>query len=303
MDVGMIIDKNKRKLSSAEVIFMTVMTNPKQRFEFSKPVYVPYVPANRRESLTKYRGEIYYIPSIYIRARQGHTQSSSPTAGMELVSDSNLPRFALYGTSSKNIETIMKYGLTPGGEVSGISTGTGRQCVHMASTLPGSNSEIVSGYRTGSQICINVDIKSYIEEGGQIWRSGNRVLNSFKPIDSRFFLCAIDTANGWDYVTNTSAKQDLLNQLQPVLSLYFSPVQKQISRERVSVIEQVEQLQHVPEALVDLRKEVEAMEADDRDMIDPVNPEVNPEYSGDVERNEPIGKQQENLKAIIEEGH
>ena len=164
---------------------MTIMANPKQRFEFSKPVYVPY--ATRQES--RVRGQTYYIPSISIRAKQGHTRSSNPMAGMQQLDESCLPLVALRGTSLKNIENIMKSGLTPGGEVAGVTSGIGRQSVHMASTLPSSNSEIASGYRTGSQICINVDVASYIEKGGQIRCTSNRVLNAFEPIPSKCFLC------------------------------------------------------------------------------------------------------------------
>ena len=114
----------------------------------------------------------------------------------------------------------MKYGLTPGGEIAGVTSGTGRQSVHMASTLPSSNSEIVSGYRTGSQICININVESYIEEGGQIWCTSNRVLNAFEPIPS-FFLCAIDTTNGWDYCTNAPAEQLWLDRPRPIFSPAF----------------------------------------------------------------------------------
>ena len=76
----------------------------------------------------------------------------------------------------------MKFGLTPGGEVAGVSVGTGRQSVRLAASLPSSNAAIVSGYRPDSQICINVDIASYMEEGGAIWSTRNQVLNSFEPI-------------------------------------------------------------------------------------------------------------------------
>ena len=95
MGLGTLIANNPRILNSAEVIFVAVMANPKQRYEFSRPVYVSYT--TRVES----RVSGLYLPAIYIRARQGHSQSTSPTAGMQKLDDSCLPLVALHGTSVK----------------------------------------------------------------------------------------------------------------------------------------------------------------------------------------------------------
>ena len=294
LDLGEMIDHNKQKLNSAEIIFMAVMANPKQRFEFSRPVYLPY--ASKRES--RVSGQTSYIPSILIRARQGHTASSSPTAGMVKLDETNLPVVALHGTSVAAMKGIMKHGLTPGGETA-ENRGTGRQAVHLAATLPASDAEVVSGYRQGSQVCINVDLAAFMENGGEVWQSANFVLNIFTTIRPAFFLCAIDTTNGWDYVTGADANALWVAKLNPVFTSTFRARQEEqsISRERVSFLSPDD----LPESLVSLKQEAENTEEGDRDFIEPVSrPKRRVHFDDDEPEPAMSGKTAENIRTVLE---
>ena len=288
------IDHNKQKLNSAEIIFMAVMANPKQRFEFSRPVYLPY--ASKRES--RVSGQTSYMPSILIRARQGHTASSSPTAGMVKLDESNLPVVALHGTSVAAMKGIMKHGLTPGGETA-ENRGTGRQAVHLAATLPASDAEVVSGYRQGSQVCINVDLAAFLENGGEVWQSANFVLNIFTTIRPAFFLCAVDTTNGWDYVTSADASALWVAKLNPVFTSTFRAhyEEQSISRERVSFLSPDD----LPDSLVSLKQEAESAEEGDRDFIDPVSrPKKRVHFEDDEPEPAMSGKTAENIRTVLE---
>ena len=103
MSLADIIAEKPKVLNSAEVIFMAVMANPKQRYEFTKPVYIPYI------SGVESRVSGFVLPAINIKARQGHSTSTSPTAGMQMLSESCLPVIALHGTSIRSLTSILKH--------------------------------------------------------------------------------------------------------------------------------------------------------------------------------------------------
>ena len=123
-----LIPGHGKTFGSPELLFICVMSNPKARYEFSRPIYTEY--SSTREP-SRVSGYPTYVADIYIRARQGYSVSDDPWAGMVRLNDDNLPTTCIHGTSVNCIKSILEDGLIPGGLVLGS-----RKAVRFSATWP-----------------------------------------------------------------------------------------------------------------------------------------------------------------------
>ena len=291
-----LISENSKTMSSASVIFSAVMDNPKGRYEFSRPIYEEYTP--HRQFRVSGHGPMLF-PTVYLRAKQGHSSSSDPTAGMTKITEDNISFFcALHGTSGRNIRSILREGLKPSIMLPGSFKQ--RQAVHFAATMPSSSQEVRSGFKHGSSIVINADIAAYIEEGGTAYLSSNNVVNVFAIFPANNFLHCFDANTGHCYLTNKPLPKEELVRFLPLLGAKPASTLDNVPRERtfgvnMSASSNIQVTPDLPQ-LQDLEQEARESEAKDKDCIDPAEPLTAEEKIENIS-----GRQRDGVKELLED--
>ena len=209
ISVDWLLNNNRRKLHTPEALFQAVFFNEKGRYQFARPQYES-TQGRRATGQSRASGQNLFHAKNYVRAVQGHSVSSSPTAAMTKITENNLPNNAVHGTHISAAQQIVMQGMIPGGS----TDSSDRQANHFATTLPNDLSHVVSGYKSGSSVCIFFDLAAWIEDGYEAYLSPNDVICVFRPIQPKYILAAIRVSDGYDYITQTSAAQIFLNKLE-----------------------------------------------------------------------------------------
>ena len=214
VSVDWMLENNRHKMATPEDSFQAVFYNEKGRYQFSRPMYEA-VTSKRETSMSRVSGQAFYHAKIFIRAYQGHSQSSSPAAALTKIDENNMPNNAVHGTSIAAAQQIVQQGMIPGGDKSSTSSrSSDRQANHFAITLPNDVSHVVSGYRSDSSVCIFLDLASWLEDGYEAFLSPNEVVCIFRPIPPQYFLAAVRISDGFDYLTQALADARLLHKLE-----------------------------------------------------------------------------------------
>jgi len=114
---------------------------------------------------------------LFVRASQGHSLGSgvqSDKVLAELEEDSaDLPKKLLHGTFRAYEESICRHGLLCGRELAKVCPGKDRNDVHWVGV--DSSGRVRPGLRTGAEILVVMDPRSYQAAGGKISMSSNGV--------------------------------------------------------------------------------------------------------------------------------
>ena len=114
VSIDFLLDNNRRKLHTPDSLFQAVYFNEKGRYQFSRPMYEVTQP-KRATAQSRASGQVYHTAKIYIRALQGHSQSSDPTAALLKLNEDNMPPYAIHGTTVDAAQKIVAQGMIPGG--------------------------------------------------------------------------------------------------------------------------------------------------------------------------------------------
>ncbi|PHH61816.1 hypothetical protein CDD81_7919 [Ophiocordyceps australis] len=106
---------------------------------------------------------------LLIRANQGHSLKLDSASLLEPVTlaAGNVPPCVLHGTY---------FAFWPAIEAAGGLKPMGRNHIHCATGMPGSEGGVVSGMRNDAQLIVEIDAEASLQAGVEWWRSDNGVL-------------------------------------------------------------------------------------------------------------------------------
>ena len=134
------------------------------------------------------------MPDIGLRAVQGHSTRGDISleyliaAQDKLTAEQkDLPFLCVHGTDHTAWNSIKQtHYFIPGGLAGN------RAAVHFAVSLPGDHGRIVSGFRTNSVIYIFFDLKQWLRDGRDAYRSANNAICVYEAIPLYYIHNVID---------------------------------------------------------------------------------------------------------------
>ncbi len=117
-----------------------------------------------RDLVTTDPNQRFQIKGMKIRARYGHSVETEP-----LEETQSIPNILYHGTSSKNLESILKEGLKPGR----------RKFIHLSVSV--SEATRVGKRKDLNPVVLKIDAERARKEGLVFWREGNVFLTKKLP--------------------------------------------------------------------------------------------------------------------------
>jgi RNA:NAD 2'-phosphotransferase (TPT1/KptA family) len=141
---------------------------------------------------------------VFIASVQGHGHGITVDRAdvQTRVSEQNMPRLAVHGTTWHAFHRICQEGLAPGGPLKV------RNDVHFATSLPGPG-EVVSGLRRRSEVHIFLDVEAFVGDGHECYLTPNNVLVTPEHVETRYFKYVTDSTDpSVDILSNKSVPQE-----------------------------------------------------------------------------------------------